>query len=354
MRADATAVPGISLVNTAEISRLPGEDTYSDNTSSWTETLFDHGPNLRISKRYWWNGDAQLGYQIDFANVGDQSVSSFQITDVLPTDTNWDNWWNMGFDWNRLISQDLTSDQLVWRFSNINPGDGGWLQFNANLDDPNARPRWYTNTATISLDPDDSNPADNTATTSTVLGEVERVEMFVSPGSTGIWGEAQPGATVTLSTTTQVYTTWANPDCSGCWNIDYMPPLLPGEKITVTAGLGQLPVIITGPDPFIVQADSNTNTVWGQIDHLNQQTILVNLSGYNQTNVQTDANGNFTVGFPDIPPAGGGYVRYGTTIDYASVNFYYRYQADDLLLRINLPTTGCKPSILSGIQCGSP
>lgn len=333
--ADSDAVPGTTLVNTAEISYLPGEDNYTDNVASWTETLFEHGPNLRLTKRTWWNGDSQLGYQIDFANVGDQTVSSFWITDVLPANTQWDGWWNMGWDWNRLISTDLHTDQLRWEFRDIYPADGGWLQLNANLDDPNARPRWYTNTAEISLYPDDTNPADNTATTSTVLGEVDRVEMWVSPGSNGIWGEAQPGTTVTITTPYEQLTTWADPNCSGCWGVGTSSSLQPGDLITVAAGLGQLPVVISVPDPFTVQADSGTDTVWGQIDSLNKQSVQVALYGYPGTSVQTDEHGNFVAAFADIPPAGNGEVGYETTIDYARVYFHYRFQADDLLLRIN-------------------
>ena len=332
---DPDALPGITLVNTAEISRLAGEDTYSDNTSTWTETLFSHGPNLRITKRSWWNGDGQLDYQIDFANVGDQAVSSVWITDDLPANTQWDGWWNMGFDWNRLVSQNLTSDQLVWKFSSINPGDGGWLQFNANLDDPNARPRWYTNTAEISPYPEDTNPADNIATTSNVLGEVEDVSLWVSPGSYGIWGNAQPGATVTVTTATKQFTALADPGCNGCWSINNPPQFVPGETITVTAGSGLLPVMITVPDPFIVHADFNTDTVSGQVGNLSQQTLRVELYGYSGVNLQTDENGIFVARFSDITPAGNGHVRYDTTIDYAPVYFHYRFQADDLLLWIN-------------------
>ncbi len=335
VRADEDAAPGTLLVNTVEISHLPGEDTYDDNTSTWTETLFDHGPNLRLSKRYWWNGDSQLGYQIDFANIGDQTVAGVWITDTLPENTQWDGWWNMGFDWNRLVTSELTPGQLRWQFSEMYPGDSGWLQFNANLDDPIARPRWYTNTAEISLHPDESNPEDNIATTETVLGEVERVELWVSQGSYGMWGEAMPGVTVTVTKGAEQFTAWADPGCGGCWNIGDIPWVTPGETITVTAGAGLLPVVITAPDPFSVQADSSTDTVWGQIDQPGPEVVNVHLDGYGGMNVQTDENGNFAATFADIPPGGNGEVRYDTTIDYAHVYFHHRFQAEDLLLRVN-------------------
>jgi hypothetical protein len=97
LRADEDALPGTLLVNTVEVQHLPGEDNYSDNVASWTETLFDHGPNLRLTAQWRWNSESQLWYQIDFANVGDETVSSFNITDVLPDNTQWDGWWNWGW-----------------------------------------------------------------------------------------------------------------------------------------------------------------------------------------------------------------------------------------------------------------
>ena len=150
VRADGGAVPGTDLVNTLEITRLPDEDAYTDNTAVWSDMLFNHGPNLRISKRSWWSSDNRLSYQIDFHNVGDQMVSNAWITDVLPANTTTDGWFNMGYEWNRLIAQDHTSTQMRWQFSEIYPGDNGWLQLNANLDDPNIRPRIGTPTPPIS------------------------------------------------------------------------------------------------------------------------------------------------------------------------------------------------------------
>ena len=52
-------------------------------------------------------------------------------------------------------------------------------------------------------------------------------------------------------------------------------PFMPGDVITVAAGAGIRPVIIQVPDPFDVYASSITDTVWGQIDHLDHEMVQV-------------------------------------------------------------------------------
>jgi len=56
LHVDPQAPPGLELVNTADITRVPDEDRYDDNTSTWSEMLYDHGPNLRVRKTGDWHG----------------------------------------------------------------------------------------------------------------------------------------------------------------------------------------------------------------------------------------------------------------------------------------------------------
>ncbi len=69
------ALPGTVLVNTVEVTELPGEGAYDDNVASVTETLFDHGPNLRVRKSGSWDdwgeGTRRASYWLNVENVGD-------------------------------------------------------------------------------------------------------------------------------------------------------------------------------------------------------------------------------------------------------------------------------------------
>ena len=63
LRIDGDASPGTELVNTAEISYLPDEDYYGDNIATVVETLYDHGPNLRVRKSGGWHGHGATGHK---------------------------------------------------------------------------------------------------------------------------------------------------------------------------------------------------------------------------------------------------------------------------------------------------
>ncbi|MFN2228748.1 MAG: hypothetical protein ACK2VA_03170, partial [Anaerolineae bacterium] len=336
---DPDAVPGTLLVNTVEVTPLPGEDTYEDNSAGWSEVLYPSDePNLRVVKWHNWNGDGQLDYQVQFENVGDTPVSGFWITDTLPIGTQWSGEWGMQFDESRLIAQGSDSDTLTWQFGEIQPGEAGWLYFGASLDEPGALVRWYTNTVEISAPSGDPSLGDNVFDDVAFSGgEVNRVEFWLNEtDSSHMWGEAVPGSTVTVTTPlTQVFAL-ADPGCGGCWNIEDVGMLFPGDEVEVAAGEGLLPVVVTIPSPLIAEVDTAAGEVGGQIGGWDERPVEVHGNwpdGYRQ--VPSDPSGNYLASYSAIPRGADGYVRFIDEVDYAQVIYHRPFVALDLLLTVD-------------------
>ncbi|MFZ6030261.1 MAG: hypothetical protein ACOYYS_21310 [Chloroflexota bacterium] len=122
---DEDAIPGTPLTNTATITRLPAEDRLDDNTSTVIETLYDHGPNLRVSQEGNWHGYGEghdAWFHLIVENVGDVAVDFATLTDTLPAgmeiepspggnnpDTDWGSVeaYEHGTDWFRFTFRDL-------------------------------------------------------------------------------------------------------------------------------------------------------------------------------------------------------------------------------------------------------
>lgn len=326
---DDGIAPGTLLTNCIAISGDEADSYEQDNTSCVVMKVNAPGPNLRVTKESWWNGDGQIGYRINFWNVGDASVANVRITDTLPTGTAWDGWWNLNWDWGRLVTQSLNSDVLVWQFDALNPGDSGNIEFNANLDEPGAPLRWYTNTVEIAPLAGDMVPADNTYEDVAFSGgEVQWVDFDVY--RTRVWGCA-PQAPITVTTALAEMTFWDT-----CWNENNFPDTFdPGDVIAVTAGAGLHPVIIAIPDPFTGYINSDANTVWGQIDALDHQQINIDLWSFPPQWVETDNQGHYSATYSDIPHGAEGDVGYWADIDYARVGFHHRLTNYDLALEVN-------------------
>jgi uncharacterized repeat protein (TIGR01451 family) len=335
---DAAYDPDVLLVNTAEISDLPGENTYDDNFSLHQEAVRPSGANLRVQKSYAWHGDWQLEYQVRFDNLGDALIAGVAITDTLPLLTAWDEWWDMDFDSDRLVSFDASVGILAWQFSELFPGESGTLFFNANLDAPGVPLRWYTNTVQITTPITDTNPADN-ADESVAFsgGELRSVELWLERlANSSMWGEAVPSAVVTVTTPITQVTSWADPGCGGCWGLESVGPLQPGDVVEVTAGAGLLPVVITIPDPFDATVDTGGDEVVGQIGGWQERTVEIHGNwpqGYRE--VVSEPDGSYLVPYPDIPPGGHGFVRIIDAVSYAEVVFHRPFWALDLILEID-------------------
>lgn len=330
---DSEVTPGTLLTNCVTISGGEDDSWQEDNIRCVTVEVFDNGPNLRVTKEHWWNGDGQIGYRVYFWNVGDESVTNVWITDTLPTGTTWDGWWNLNWDWGRLVTQSLGSNMLAWQFDTLDPGEGGNLEFNANLDEPGVPGHWFTNTVEITTPPTDADPTDNVYDDVAFSGgELDWVDIDVY--RTRIWGCAPHGpVTVTTALAQMTY--------GDCWDESNFPDTFdPGDVITITAGAGLLPVVIHVPDPFTGYSSSITDTVWGQIDHLDHETVQVDLWGFPQQQVETDAQGHYRADYPDIPRGAQGDVGYWTEIDYAWVGFHHRLVNPDLLISVNYGNNG--------------
>jgi len=178
----------------------------------------------------------------------------------------------------------------------------------------------------------------NRARVQSQLIEVSEVEFYFNPGSNDwMWGSAKPDTMVTAERDSSIlFTAYADPACGGCWNIDEPLDLYPGDIITVSAGDGLLPVVIQIPDPLTAYADSSTDEVWGQIDHLDNEMVEVHGNweeGYQE--IYTDSNGNYLATYSDIPQGADGYVRYPTMVDWSNIVFHQYFRTPDLALNVN-------------------
>jgi uncharacterized repeat protein (TIGR01451 family) len=337
----STLSSGHVLENCATIGIIGSDDSRpEDNTSCDLLTVWSAGPNLMMHKEHEWSASEEaLEYRLHFMNAGTETISDVRITDTLPllTTSSGDSEANLTFPSDRLIfSGTVGSGALGWQFSNLEPGDAGWLRFDANLDEPGVPQRWFTNTVEIDVPPDDTSPDDNFDEDVAFSGyEVREVHMWVDTEHSNIWGLAQPGALITVTTPYTVTNAWADPACGGCWETGDSGQVLPGDWIEVVAGAGVQPVSINVPEPFTADADSGGDQVWGQIDHLDSEWIEVELYDGPIISGQTDGDGNYSVFFSDFPRGGAGEVRYDTQVDFAQVIFHRSFLAPDLVLRVN-------------------
>lgn len=333
MSFDATLEAGDTVTNCVTIGSGGEESSPEDNTSCASILLNASGANLRVTKESWWNGDGNLGYRVHFYNIGNEVAENVWITDTLPISTNWDRWFNYNFGWDRLIQapdggNPPADDVLGWQLTRLEPGDYGQIEFNASLEEPGTPMRWYTNTVTIDSAASDVVPDDNSYQAVDFSGgEVWSVDVDVY--RTTMWASAPRGPiTVTTKDGTREY--------GGDFRDDQVGTgFLPGDVVTVTAGAGDYPVILTIPDPYIAYASSITKTVWGQIDHLDHEEVEVDLWGFPTVRTATDGDGHFSVEYGTMPRGATGDVNYRTEIAYADVGFHGRFQSPDLMLNVN-------------------
>lgn len=150
-----------------------------------------------------------------------------------------------------------------------------------------------------------------------------------------IWGNAIPGSDVTIITPRDTIYSYADPNCNGCFGINEPIEINPGDTITVTAGAELYPVDFTVPTPLVVNADSTTEQVTGQIGGWDTQNVLVHGWWENgDQELTSDASGNFSATFGDIPRGGEGYIHFPTVEDGADINFHQYFRTPDLVMEI--------------------
>ena len=195
---DYGATPGTVLTNTVEISPQPDEDRYDDNVSIWVETLYDHGPNLRVRKEGGWDdwGDTtrRASYDLTVENIGDATVMPVVITDTYDNrmyldggvGSNYWGWW----DWR----DDPANHSFTVTLEALYPGESVNINFSAITDtEPLPFGLVFTNTAEVTLDPADVNPADNVDDAVVTTGPDLYVEKRL------VAGDLLPGELITVS-----------------------------------------------------------------------------------------------------------------------------------------------------------
>src|SRR5690606_7828387 len=108
-----------------------------------------------------------------------------------------------------------------------------------------------------------------------------------------------------------------------------------GDTVTVTAGGALYPVDFVVPTPIIVTADSTTEQVTGQIVGWDSQTVAID--GWwpvGDREVTSDASGNFSATFSEIPRGGEGYIHFPTLEDAADINYHQYFRTPDLVMDI--------------------
>ncbi len=207
---DPQATPGQELVNTVCITRLENEDRYDDNTRSWTEVLYNHGPNLRVRKTGDWQGwgdGHNAWYDITVENVGDMPVEHVTVTDTLPISMALDG--DPNTDW-KEVENYTRNDAEGWfsfTFTYLHPN---WRRdINLNVYNPSPDPvpagEFFTNRVNIMQVEGEPNYADNSSEYTLYTGP----DLYVQKRL--VSGDVLPGQVVTFSLL------WGNSQSGQAW-----------------------------------------------------------------------------------------------------------------------------------------
>jgi uncharacterized repeat protein (TIGR01451 family) len=127
--------PGTVITNCVSITIEGPDEDPDDNSACITDVVREAGPNLRVEKRYWWEGDGRIGYAINYWNLGTDDLAGVCLTDTYPVSTTW-----TGSTWTWGPSIDVTHDagnrQLVFCVQNayLNASDHGGIDFRVDLE----------------------------------------------------------------------------------------------------------------------------------------------------------------------------------------------------------------------------
>lgn len=164
----SSTTPGTPLIHTVEIEVQPAESYTENNYSGFEEVVFDYGPNLRISKWGDWHGHGEghnAWYQLQVENIGTQTIENVVVTDSYPVSMAIDGDMNVGY-WQWWDWEDFPEDHyFTITLEKLEPTWNVGINFDVVIpgDDPIPWGQIFTNTATVTLDPNDTNLADNTA-----------------------------------------------------------------------------------------------------------------------------------------------------------------------------------------------
>jgi uncharacterized repeat protein (TIGR01451 family) len=254
---DNDALPGTILTNTAEISPQPIEDEYDDNFSVAVETLFGHGPNVRVRKWGDWHGDyaGHTWYQFSVENVGDVAVSQVVVTDTYPLSMTVEG--DVWTDWNRVAGyyHDPAGHWFTATLNDVHPAYRLDFGFNATLADPVPFGLIFTNTVAVPHMTGDTYAADDVNHFVLATGPDLYIDKRLADGTplpgeiitfSLRYGNDQPGHTWWWNTQGNVYITdtlpagleyitstlrWCGgPDCP------YIVPTITGNRLVFEVG----------------------------------------------------------------------------------------------------------------------
>lgn len=191
---DGSLAPGTNLYNCATVATDEESEYLYDNESCTTDAVRPNGPNLRVNKNYWWDGDSQLVYEIKYENIGTSRLGIFTITDTYPSGTTFNGNWYVQYGPNvTLVSDDPVNRQLVFQTDqDFEKGNNGSIQLRLDVDDAGVQGLAFANMVEAPVT-DDVYPLDNSDVVTATSGPDIYVEKWVSGGL------LEPGKLVTFT-----------------------------------------------------------------------------------------------------------------------------------------------------------
>jgi len=173
------------------------------------------GPNLRLKKEAYWEGQGTLRYELRFENIGSRPLDNQLITDTYPDDTAFNG---NGYGWGPWVTMthELADRQIVFWVDYLNPGDTAgavfWVDLDAGVQGKQGRA--FVNQAGAAV-PGDVDEADNEARATAYSGPDlyaekwlhsgraqagERITFLVRAGNRNVWPwEMSDGAQARLT-----------------------------------------------------------------------------------------------------------------------------------------------------------
>jgi uncharacterized repeat protein (TIGR01451 family) len=210
LRIDPAVQPGTPLDLQIDITRLPWEDRYNDNTLLYREGAYDAGPNLRVDKHTNWNweqwgqDDYLINHELRVMNLGTQYLEDVWITDTLPASSHLEGWWkNHGPDPMDAFEQD---GQVIFYVHHLNPGETASFGYRFRFDPGTVQQGMaFTDYMGAPID-GDVNPADNYDSVTAFSGPDVFVHKYLSGGI------PEPGAIITFTVEFGNQTRWWSSD----------------------------------------------------------------------------------------------------------------------------------------------
>jgi uncharacterized repeat protein (TIGR01451 family) len=188
-----TVAPNTVITNCAVIG-MPHTDSWPYNNSECvTKTVRAVGPNLRVSKRAWWENEEQIRYEIRLENIGGTRMENIWVTDIYPANTTLANWWVQWGPW-VTATHEAANRQIVFWIEEINAGDTAGIGLQVDLDESihGEQGLIFTNTAEAPWE-GDVYPDDNHDTELVYTGPDVYIKKWLSGG------EVEPGEIVTFT-----------------------------------------------------------------------------------------------------------------------------------------------------------